>query len=480
MSLPADDSLREVDRPPVPEDSVTHATSSSQPPVAAGTTTADRKALAGHVSLAGRSFVGFLTTQFFGAFNDNLFKQLLLLLAVPAAAAAGEAGQGGADLQGIATIVFGLPFVIFSGLAGYTADRFSKRNIIVASKLAEIVVMGLGMLAFLAAPWVGFYGLWTVLFLMGLQSTFFGPGKYGILPEMLPFGQLARANGLVLMTTFIAIIIGTAVAGPVMELAVSDGVPRFEAARRLWVGSLICIGIAVAGTATSLGIARIPAADPNLRLKLEYLTVPKPMRRLLRADRPLLLALVASCVFWLIAGLTIQAVNSLGKTQLGLSDSKTSLMVALISVGIAGGGAVAGWLCRKISDAFVIRVGMWAVVLLSGLLAITIPGRGHLLGFGGSLPALILLGAAAAFFAIPIQVFLQDRPPEGLKGRMIAVMNQANFFAIVLSGIVYMLLDAVIGAAGWPRSAVFAAMALLFLPCALFYRLDPNAARESS
>lgn len=429
-------------------------------------------------SLGGTSFVSFLATQFLGAFNDNLFKQLLLLLAVPAAGAAAGGGQG--DLQGIATVVFGLPFVLFAGLAGYLADLKSKRTIIVTSKVGEVMVMGLGLLAFLVSPMIGFGGLWVVLFLMGLQSAFFGPGKYGILPEMLRREQLSRANGLVLMTTFIAIIIGTAVAGPVMELAVSDGVPRFEAARRLWVGSLICIGIAVAGTATSLGIARIPAAVPNLRLKLEYLTVPKPMRRLLRGDRPLLLALVASCVFWLIAGLTIQAVNSLGKTQLGLSDSKTSLMVALISVGIASGGAVAGWLCRKISEAVVIRVGMWAVVLLSGLLAITIPGRGHLLGFGGSLPALILLGAAAAFFAIPIQVFLQDRPPDGLKGRMIAVMNQANFFAIVLSGIAYMLLDALIDAAGWPRSAVFAAMALLFLPCALFYRLDPEASRASS
>ena len=469
-------------------DVATDSTDDAEPAGVSGTTVgqhseSDRSAESmPEISLAGLPFLGFLTTQFFGAFNDNLFKQLMLLLAVPSAAvvAQGAAGDAPADLQGIATIVFGLPFVIFGGLAGFLADRIGKRTIIVSSKVAEIVVMGLGMLAFLATPWVGFYGLWVVLFLMGLQSTFFGPGKYGILPEILRREQLPRANGLVLMTTFIAIIIGTAVAGPVKELSVADDLPRTEAAQGLWLGSLLCIGIAVLGTIASLWIPRAPVADPGQRLSLESLGVPKPMRTLLREDLPLTLALGASCVFWLIAGLTIQAVNALGKTQLGLSDTKTSIMVSLISIGIAAGGVAAGWLCRRLSDGIVIRIGTWGVILFCVALSITVPGRGHLLGFGGSIPVLMLMGAAAAFFAIPIQVFLQARPPNELKGRMIAVMNQANFFAIVLSGVLYIILDAIINWAGWPRSAVFAAMAILFLPVALFFRLDPAAEPESS
>lgn len=451
------------------------------------------------------SFIGFLATQFFGAFNDNLFKQLLLLLAIPTAIVAGAsdgglldaqqvqvvAGEaaaavgvadgaegGGSDVQGIATIVFGIPFVLFGGLAGFVADRWSKRTIIVYSKVAEIAVMGLGLIAFLATPTIGFTGLWIVLFLMGLQSTFFGPGKYGILPEMLPREQLGRANGLVLMTTFIAIIIGTAVAGPLKDAIVSPSLPAMQEAAGLWIGSLVCVGIAVVGTLTSLVIIRLPAADPKLQLKTENLWIPQSIRTLLWGDKPLLLALLASCIFWLIAGLTIQSVNSLSKVQLGLSDTWTSLLVALISVGIAVGGLIAGTLTRKMSDNFVIQIGMWGTVLFCALLSITLPGeraapdQGHLLGFAGIVPVLMLLGASAAFFAIPIQVFLQDRPPHQLKGRIIAVMNQANFFAIVLSGAVYMLLDRVITAADWPRSYLFAAMALLFLPVAIFYKLD--------
>ncbi len=437
--------------------------------------------------LTSPSFLGYLTTQFFGAFNDNLFKQLMLLLAIPTVVVAvgdnvggeGVEAASGVDLQGVATIVFGIPFVLFGGIAGYLADRYSKRRIIVLSKVGEIAVMTLGLFGFLFAPTIGFYGLWVVLFLMGLQSTFFGPGKYGILPEMLRREQLPRANGLVLMTTFIAIIIGTAVAGPLKDAVVSADVPRFEATQKLWVGSVVCIGIAIVGTAASFLIWPTPPAAPNLQLKREYLWIPKAMRTLLAADRPLLIALLASCVFWLIAGLTIQSVNSLGKTQLGLSDSQTSLMVSLISIGIAVGGVAAGFLTRSIGNNGVIKLGTWGTVLWCALLAITLPG-GHLLGFYGSIPVLILLGASAAFFAIPIQVFLQDRPPEDLKGRMIAVMNQANFFAIVMSGVLYQVLNSFINAQNWPRSYLFAAMAVIFVPVALTYRMENNPADHAS
>jgi MFS family permease len=428
--------------------------------------------------LSNPSFVGFISTQFLGAFNDNLFKQLMLLLAIPVAAQAANqaaaADAQGADLQGIATIVFGVPFVIFGGVAGYLADRFNKRRVIVLSKFAEIAVMGLGLIAFLLAPRIGFSGLWVVMFLMGTQSAFFGPGKYGILPEMMQPNQLARANGIVLMTTFIAIIFGTAVAGPLKDLLDTGQADRLIAAQQLWVASVICIGIAVLGTLVSFLIWRVPAAEPGLKFSREYIFVPKPMRLLLRVDRPLLLALGASCVFWLIAGLTVQAVNSLCKVQLGMTDTRTSLMVALISIGIAVGGAAAGYLSRSGSDDRVIRIGTWGVVACCAVLSLTLPGVGLLVGRWGLPVMLVLLGAAAAFFAIPIQVFLQARPPAELKGRMIAVMNQANFLAIVISGVLYMLLDRLVIEMAWPRSALFAAMALLFLPVAIFFRLGSS------
>lgn len=435
--------------------------------------------------LNNRSFLGYVATQFLGAFNDNLFKQLILLLAIPVAVvsdaaqtadAAATAGEGGGpDLQGLATVLFGLPFVIFGGLAGYLADRFSKRRVIVLSKFGEIAVMLLGLAAFLLAPQIGFSGLWVVLFLMGTQSAFFGPAKYGILPEMLPAGQLARANGVVLMTTFIAIIFGTACAGPLKDFSAPTSADPNAAAAQLWIASIVCILVAAIGTAVSLWIRPVPIAEPNLAFKSEYLAIPRPMRQLLSRDRALVGALGASCIFWMIAGLTLQAVNSLCKVQLGLSDSRTSWYVALISIGIALGGVTAGQISRRPgSNRMVLPIGMWGVVLCCLLLSITRSEGGLLVGDYGLPLMLVALGAAAAFFSLPIQVFLQARPPAELKGRMIAVMNQANFFAIVLSGVLYMALDRLAISMEWPRSTLFAAMAVLFLPVALFYRLDDS------
>lgn len=440
------------------------------------------------------AFYGYLTCQFLGAFNDNLFKQLILLLAVPTAAAvavATDAEAKPADLQGFATVLFGIPFVIFGGIAGWLADRISKTTVMVGAKAAEILIMGLGMVAFYMAPSWGMSGLWVVLFLMGTHSTFFGPGKYGILPEMLRSKDLAKANGLVQMTTFFAIIFGTALAGPLKDWLAPAQVVAQEAAQvaaqsatadltgDLWKASLVCMGVAVFGWFASLMLRRTPPADSTVPLNADALGVPKVTRQLLRVDRPLLMALLASCAFWLIAGMTMQSVNSLGKTQLGLPDTYTSLMTSIISVGIAVGAVAAGYCSKGGADPRLATWGCWGVIACSVLLSITIPGYGHLLGFGGTMVMLVLLGASAAFFAIPVQVFIQSRPPAELKGRVIAFMNQANFLAIVLAGLMYMGVDWLLRVNDWPRSVAFAAAAIIFLPVAFIYRLpNPSAQAE--
>src|SRR6478736_2355229 len=208
-----------------------------------------------------RSFWGMTATQFFGAFNDNLFKQLMLLLAIPVGAAAARK----ADEQGLATMIFSLPFVLFSGFAGYLSDRYSKRTMIVVCKVAEIGIMLLGMAGFLAYGAIGYRGLLVVLFLMGTHSAFFGPGKYGILPELFRESDLPRANGVILMTTFLAIIFGTASAGFLGGLVYDAAGQRVP--ERLWIGSLICMGIGVLGTITSLMVRPVPAAVPDLKFQ---------------------------------------------------------------------------------------------------------------------------------------------------------------------------------------------------------------------
>ncbi len=421
--------------------------------------------------LSDRSFLGMISTQFLGAFNDNLYKQLMLLLAISGLVAGAGGDAPGADTQGWATFVFSLPFVLFSGFAGWLSDRFSKTPIIVFSKAAEVVVMLLGLVAFLYYDMFGYAGTWTVLFLMGLQSTFFGPGKYGILPELFPLRDLPRANGLILMTTFLAIIFGTVCAGGLKDLLTGpDG-----SKSGLWIGMLVCVGIAIAGTLTSMMVRKVPPAQPTIKLTADCWVVSKDVYEMLRKDRVLLAALFVSCVFWLVSGIAVPTVNRLGLSVLAVGATKTSILTAAIGLGIMFGALLASALCRNGHGDRLVSVGLWGILASLIALGCWTPGSAHLIGFWGSIVALLLMGVSAGLYAIPLQVFLQDRPPSNLKGRMIATMNQANFVGILISGPLYQAFEAVSSSLGWPISSVFWMMGLLVLPLCIFYRLDSSS-----
>ena len=172
----------------------------------------------------------FLWTQFLGAFNDNLFKMVVSLVAVRAATAA-EAGRN----LSIISALFILPFILFSGYAGQLADVHSKRTVLVVTKSLEIVATTLGLVAFA----MGHLQLtYAVLFLFAVQATFFSPAKYGILPEMLPDRDLSRANGVLEMSTFVAIVVGVAAGGAMFDAWQQE----------LWLIGVIVIAIALAGT----------------------------------------------------------------------------------------------------------------------------------------------------------------------------------------------------------------------------------------
>jgi acyl-[acyl-carrier-protein]-phospholipid O-acyltransferase/long-chain-fatty-acid--[acyl-carrier-protein] ligase len=427
------------------------------------------------------SFWGMTVTQFLGAFNDNLYKQLVLLLSI---AAGGAAAAEATDEQWLPMFIFAAPFLAFTGFAGYLSDKFGKRTIVILCKLAEIAIMGLGGL--------GFYIYWKtdslaflyfVLFLMGTHSAFFGPGKYGILPELLREQDLPRANGFILMSTFLAIIFGTGLAGALK----ADG--------RLWLASTACVVIAVAGACTSLLVRRLPPANPGLKFGWSALTVPPDMRQMLAQDRPLLMALLVSSLFWLLAGMVPSAVNALGKIELAVGDLWTSILTACIGVGIATGCVIGGIVSKGKVDLRLLRVGIIGMLVCMVLVGIPAsgdvsllenaagdltrkPGLGETrqwLGYWNSLPLMLVLGAFTGLFAVPLQVFMQSRPPKDKKGRMIAVMNQANWIGVLISAGSYWALNEIIERRDWPRCTMFLFIAALTLPIALFYHPKHDA-----
>jgi acyl-[acyl-carrier-protein]-phospholipid O-acyltransferase/long-chain-fatty-acid--[acyl-carrier-protein] ligase len=271
------------------------------------------------------------------------------------------------------------------------------------------------------------------------------------------------------MLTFLAIIFGTAAAGYLLSFGNGE----------IWLGSLACISVAVVGTLTALAVRSSPPAQPNLKHSLSAWGVPKEIVALLRSDRQLLNAIIVVSIFWMIGGIVQQTVNALGKTQLQLSDERTSELAAAIGVGIAIGCALGGYLSRGRVNRNVVVAGAFG--LFAMLIVLALPGgeHQHLLGFYGSLPALVLLGIFTGMFIVPVQVALQSRPPKSEKGRMIATMNQCSWIGIILGAIVYQASISVLDKIGGPRSAIFAVTAVLMLPVALFYRPQDQELGES-
>ena len=409
------------------------------------------------------SFAAMTSTQFLGAFNDNLFKQLVLLTCV----AYVNAQKIETDIyQPIAMFLFAFPFIMLSGFAGYLADRYSKRTIIIGCKVVEILVMFGGFLAFLSfapASLSLLVGLYIVLFFMASQSAIFGPAKYGVLPEIFRSKDLPSVNGIIQMTTFLAIIFGMALAG----LAGSkDGMP-------IWMMSLISIVLAFAGTATSWFI-RESAPGKRIQFDLSSLWVNRETWQLLKQDTMLMRVLVISSVFWMIGGVVQPAVNYFGLNQLDVNQFKTSLLAAAMGIGISLGCVIAGLLSKDQVNFHFVRRGAWGIV--SSFLFVTAISLSGLSGeaiYAGCFLGLTLLGISAGFFAVPLQVFLQAKPPEGQKGRVIAAMNLFNWIGICSSAAVYALCSWVFNSAlKLPISWTFTVLAMMMLPFAILFRPD--------
>ncbi len=366
-------------------------------------------------TFAHRGFQSFLWTQFLGAVNDNLFTIVVTMLAVGGAAAASE-GRAVA----LVGALFILPFLLFSGYAGQLADACSKRTILVVTKTLEIVVMGLGMVALAAGHLEAAY---VVLFLMALHSTFFSPAKYGLLPEVLPESELSRANGLLEMSTFVAIVIGTAAGGFL-----------FDAWRdRLWLIGAGALILAVIGTITSFGIRRVPAAAPQQTIAWNpFGEIGHGLVRLW-GDRVLWPTVVGLSYFWFLGALLQQLVILFGTHTMGLDARWIGILTTFAAIGIGAGSVAAGRLSGDKVELGLVPIGAFGMGVFSILLA------GSRDSFLHASVSLTLIGFSGGLFAVPLNAILQQRPDAAVKGRLLATNNFLNVIGILLASAVLWL-----------------------------------------
>jgi len=366
-----------------------------------------------------RGFAPLLAAAGLGAANDNLYKMVVSLMAVNLGAAA-----GGADYLALAGALFVLPYLLFSGYAGWIADAFNKRTVLIVSKSFEIVAM---LAAFAALSSGNLEFMLAVIFLTAMQAAFFSPAHYGILPELLPEKELSRANGLDELCMFLAIILGTTGGAAIYGLW-QDQVELI---------ALVLVAIATVGTVASLGIGRVSTPTASRPFVLfPWGEVVKGVGRL-AGDRALRLTVLGISYFWFLGALLQLGVILFGKQALGLDDARAGLLQGAIAVGVGIGSAVAGRLSGDKVELGLVPIGSVGIGVSALLLAWSPPS------FGLALASLILLGFAGGLFVVPLNANLQLRAPADERGRLIGTTNFLNMFGVLFaSGALWLFSDA--------------------------------------
>jgi acyl-[acyl-carrier-protein]-phospholipid O-acyltransferase/long-chain-fatty-acid--[acyl-carrier-protein] ligase len=351
---------------------------------------------------------GLLGAQFLAAFNDNLLRVVVILLLV----ATRDTEVAQQQVTTWAFAAFTLPFLVFSIPAGTLADRFSKRSVLVGLKVFEIVVMALCTWALVdGRPWP----VLGVLALLGMQASLFSPVKYSILPELLPPARLTRANGELLLWTYLAIISGTAAGGVLLDL--------LRHAR--WAIGLVLLSLAGLGLAFALKVPRVPAAGkrggPFATARAGWF--------LIRTNRRLRMGTVANLAFWTLAGLLQQDLVVYSKAVLGISDSGKGVLLASLALGIGVGSLAAGLAGRDRIVLGHIPLGAAGMSLATGAFGYVVPG------FWPALGLLFLLGFSAGFYVVPVNAWMQAESPPHERGAVLAVLNVLVFSGILIGSL---------------------------------------------
>ena len=384
-----------------------------------------------------RRFLPYFVTQALGAFNDNLYKNTLLLFIALFAVDAQQSGL----LTNIAAGLFILPFFLFSAIGGQIADKYEKSKLIRIIKLAEIAIMVIGALALM---WQQTNLMLVVLFLMGTQSAFFGPVKFSLLPQHLDKSELVGGNGLIEMGTFLAILGGTILAGVLFE---------FEQA--LIIIAVAVIGFAFIGYVASRSIPNAPANNPELKVNYNPLTSIKHTIGNIKQERPLFLSILAISWFWFLgAGYLTQfpafAINNLGgNTQL------VTLLLVVFSFGVGLGSILCERLSGHTIELGIIPIGSigmsifgidiyfaaQSVMVIENMTAmefINHPQNYRLLA------DLLLLAVFSGIYVVPLNALIQTRGDDKCRAQIIAANNVLNALFMVLSAILAIVLLSVL------------------------------------
>lgn len=375
-------------------------------------------------------FLPLFITQFLGAFNDNVFKNALMIMLVFAGSDALPWPSG--LTANLAAGLFILPFFLFSATAGVLTDKLEKSRMIVVIKAFEVGIMLLGVWLWYIESYVG---LLVVLFLMGAQSSFFGPVKYSSLPQLLRSSELVAGNALMEMGTFLAILLGTIVGGYIAGLT---GV--------LMALAVVVIITAILGLLSSLFLPEIPALDET-PFRFSPWQHNRSLFKICREQPPILLSILAISWFWLLGAAYLTQLLSFTTDILkGDSQVVTSLLVAF-SVGVGIGSMLCERLSRRSVELGLIPIGAFGLSIAGMSLwsdaavwqvASTV-SLDEFLSMNMQTPVLLdlfLIGVFGGVYIVPLYAFLQKRALPDQRAQVIAANNVYNALFMVASSLI--------------------------------------------
>ena len=389
--------------------------------------------------LRSRRFLPTFLTQFFGALNDNVYKQALLLVFTYGLISQQSANVS--TLNNLAALLFILPYFIFSATAGQLADKYERAQLVRAIKLLEIVIMLIGTVGFILG------NLWLLLialFLMGAQSTFFGPIKYAILPEVLKPHELMSGNAIFQSGTSIAILLGMILGGAVISVS---------AGNLVWI-SLTVVIIALIGYASSRFVLTQRVTAPDIQIDWNFFRTSFQTLKYAKSLPMIFLILLGNSWYWFYGATYLTQIPQLTQQNLHASENVVSLLLTLFSVGIGVGSL----LCRKIggTEVNIKMVPIGAVGLtvfafyLAGALAFVPEKTGALLGLAEVFQkdwsyyhvmcAVTLLGISGGFYIVPLYAMMQAYSPRSHRARVVAANNILNAVFMVSSAIFSILI----------------------------------------
>ncbi len=356
-----------------------------------------------------RSFYLLNATQFLGALNDNLFKLLVIYLLIHLK------GPASANtILSLAGAIFVIPFLLFSSGAGVLADRLSKRTIIVFTKVFELVIMLFGLFA-ISMEWE--VGSYAALFLMAAQSAFFGPSKYGIIPELVQAKLVSKANGSMTSFTYLAIIAGTFLASFITDITDKNFV----------LEAVFCVVVAIIGLLTSLGITRTePRGSPKKITPFFLYEIYQTLKSAWKIPH-LLPCIFGSSFFLFIGAFTQLNIIPFAMQSLNLSEVGGGYLFLATAVGIAIGAVLSGQLSKDRVEPGISCIAGFFIAIFFLLLFL----------FSWSLIAtiilLILLGVAGGGYLIPFDSYQQINSPDEKRGQVIAASNFFSFVGVLLA-----------------------------------------------